>query len=169
MRKIKNPNKVIINGDISEIWITSKNEEYCCIVDTEDVSKITHLDLDKDKYARIYVKGKHIKLHRYLLDLNKNEGIVDHIDRNRLNNTKRNLRIVSAKDNSRNRSSITMSVKGVFLRTRKYQHPHYVARIVNNESKEISKSFSTRKHSNAFELAIQQRLAWEKEFGYMPA
>lgn len=50
-----------------------------------------------------YVKhDQYGRLHRYLLGLTDNTILIDHIDRNGLNNQRKNLRIVSCSKNKRN-------------------------------------------------------------------
>lgn len=66
-------------------------------------------------YALAHDKGKIIKLHRLLMHPPKNM-YVDHIDRNPMNNTRRNLRICSTHQNCFNqglRSDNTTGYKGV--------------------------------------------------------
>jgi hypothetical protein len=62
---------------------------------------------DSRGYARVDLHGKHRKVHRLVAERflpgPTQEGlVVDHIDRNRLNNHASNLRWVTSKENSRN-------------------------------------------------------------------
>lgn len=55
-------------------------------------------------------KKRNVLLHRQLLGLTVGDGLqVDHINRDRLDNRRSNLRIVSAAKNSQNRTSLTGS------------------------------------------------------------
>jgi len=85
------------------------------IVDNADyelVSKYTWC-ASKQRNGRHYAitnlpskSGKHVMIymHRLILGLKTGDGkITDHINRNSLNNRRRNLRIVSASDSNRNR------------------------------------------------------------------
>ena len=63
--------------------------------------------LDKDGYLIIKVKGKQFKAHRIVWLLCKGDFpklVIDHIDRNRLNNKIENLREVTPKENFQNRT-----------------------------------------------------------------
>lgn len=63
-------------------------------------------------YAYTVDKGKKVYLHRYLTKAEKGK-IVDHIDNDRTNNQKANLRVVDYKINGYNRSYKTNSSTGV--------------------------------------------------------
>lgn len=74
--------------------------------------------IDGCGYPRTYNKGSQVRLHR-LLFADIPEGlVVDHINRNKLDNRRKNLRIVTQKANSQNgpvRSNNTSGVSGVFF------------------------------------------------------
>lgn len=94
-----------------KIPLRNKKQE---IVDYTFVSKEDYEFLNKFKwsksnsgYAQGRVEGKSYLLHRYVMIVSLNNDIdshtkIDHIDNNRLNNTRENLRIISNSDNSRN-------------------------------------------------------------------
>ena len=61
-----------------------------------------------DGYLRINVNGKKMLAHRlawWYIYGELPEGIVDHIDRNKLNNSAANLRVVSSAENAQNRGT----------------------------------------------------------------
>ncbi len=67
----------------------------------------------REKYMRLTLEGKKISLHKYLLMKYKGvteedlKGkVIDHINRNSLDNRLENLRILSFSDNNKNRNSI---------------------------------------------------------------
>jgi hypothetical protein len=70
---------------------------------------------DTSKYNRIWCKGKRYLRHRILgyvflgLDLDNLKTQVDHIDRDKLNNSVSNLRIVNNKQNSYNTDALGYS------------------------------------------------------------
>ena len=57
----------------------------------------------RDGYALAKIRGREVRMHRYILDVRDPMMIVDHIDRDRLNNTRENLRIVTYLQNANNR------------------------------------------------------------------
>lgn len=69
-------------------------------------------------YANIWIDGvrRRVQLHRFVLDLKAGDPWVDHIDHNGLNNTRANLRLVTASQNHMNRRTGygTSRFKGVF-------------------------------------------------------
>lgn len=79
-------------------------------------------------------KQNSILLHRFIMNCTPNDGtIIDHMDKNTLNNKKSNLRVCTHADNMRNRSKECINktgYKGVYRRT---FDGYYVAAIHNND------------------------------------
>ena len=95
-----------------------------------------------------------------------NELVVDHINRRVYDNRLENLRIVTQRQNARNRSIHKFNTSGI---TGVSKEPYtYTARITNNDGNRISKTFSISKYGDerAKELAIAQRNLWKEEFDY---
>jgi hypothetical protein len=73
-----------------------------------------------EPYAYAYVDGRNLSLHRFLLQAKKGQ-IVDHIDGDRQNNRRGNLRLVTASQNGTNRATWAASgFKGVQRKKRKW-------------------------------------------------
>ena len=112
-------NKYIINDNYVEIIIESKVYGVIRVkIDNDDLekcSKLTwHYAKNKDsKYIQTRIKGKMIKLHRYIMNINNSNLVVDHINRNPLDNRKSNLRICSYKENSFNKSIRVDNTSGI--------------------------------------------------------
>ena len=95
-----------------------KGQNFEILVDDEDYEKINmfkwHISFGyKNAMPRLrFVQSnsykKFIRLHRYIYIINnlciKPGYVIDHIDRNPLNNQKNNLRVVSIRQNAQNRS-----------------------------------------------------------------
>lgn len=85
------------------------NQGRIAFVDDEDYEWLMQLDRkwsfsgsETKGVAACYIKGKQLKMHRLIM--NAPEGVqVDHIDGNRMNNTRANLRLCSNIENSYNR------------------------------------------------------------------
>lgn len=76
-------------------------------IDPEDVEELSKYSwsIGIDGYAQAKIDGKMVRLHEFLLGKFRGPGLViDHINRDPLNNRKENLRIVSKRQNALNRA-----------------------------------------------------------------
>lgn len=82
----------------------------------EELLKLYRILFDKNSgYFRVYLgKGKYTYLHRLIVNAQKGD-IVDHIDRNRQNNTRENLRIVTRATNNYNREIKNKLGRGIYF------------------------------------------------------
>ena len=101
----------------------------CFLIDATDYPEVSRhrWSLDEQGYVHTTIQGKHIKLHCFLLA--SKGSVVDHINGDRNDNRRSNLRICSAKENSRNqklRSNNTTGYKGVSYDQRRKK---YIASI----------------------------------------
>ena len=73
-------------------------------IDDEDYPVLSRLNwyLSDGGYAITDCPVKHIKMHKLIIGPIPNCAVIDHIDRDKLNNQKSNLRVVSQSDNVRN-------------------------------------------------------------------
>ena len=101
--------------------------------------------------------------------LNYEHGLVcDHQNRCRYDNRQGNLRIITQQQNNKNRTKRTTNTSGKngvnFIDTMQA----WRAIICNNEGDQITKSFSINRYGDAEakQMALEQRIAWEDEFGY---
>ena len=100
----KKKNKVKYYDTYMALLIKSKGKIYECLIDKEDydnVGQYTWCD-NGDGYIRTDYKQKKIKIHRFLLNPPANM-MVDHINRNKLDNRRSNLRLATRSQNSMNR------------------------------------------------------------------
>lgn len=76
------------------------------VIDKVDYDKVKNypISINEYGYAKITVNNKNMRLHRYLLDATDPLIFVDHIDHNKLNNSRSNLRLSNAKLNSQNKT-----------------------------------------------------------------
>lgn len=92
------------------VLIPLRNSDLFAIVDADDAAHVLQFDwyLDAKGYAAITVPtngicGRTLTMHRMVTGIKKaSESLVDHVDRNRLNNTKANLRHVTPAQNACN-------------------------------------------------------------------
>ncbi len=123
-RTIYSPNEIIIKGDIAEIILYNRHGEETArtIIDTGEVEKIKPYKWHTAKgYVETTVRGgKNILLQNMIMNITSSrKRMVDHKDRDTLNNRKVNFRICTNKENSRNSkmpSHNTSGAKGVYWR-----------------------------------------------------
>ncbi len=110
------PNEREIIGDIAYITLYDFYHDPLSekvLIDAEDIEKINGCRITRDSPQKgcsisIKVHSKNIRLHRFLM--NPPSGmVVDHINHNRLDNRKSNLRICTQQQNTFNRFSEGMS------------------------------------------------------------
>ena len=133
-------------------------------IDNIDIIKTMKISVYKDRNT-YYATTKKGKLHRVILNANCNL-VVDHINRNGLDNRKENLRLVSVSINNKNtklRSDNSLGEKGITEDINRYRVFWY-----ENKNKK-SKSFSKNKYGKdeALNLAIEYRNTIFKSNGYL--
>jgi hypothetical protein len=150
--KIKELNQIYIDN-INKSPIKYNNDGECIIEIFSKKIKICEVIVDEELYYDLlkikwrYNKNylfnkKYGQLHRYILNY-KGDGIVDHIDRNPLNNKKNNLRICTKQQNNMNKSSKKNSLSkyvGVSYNKRNNKWVAYIK--INNKQTQLG-SFET--------------------------
>jgi hypothetical protein len=141
------------------IGYTDKNEEfYFDLSDFEMVKKYTWYKRNDSGY--IYNMKNRIYLHRFIMNC-KDEEIIDHINRNKLDNRKENLRIVSLNENNHNRSigkNNTSGIIGVGIHYTSKKGTCYRSQItINNKRIKLCTSYN-------IEDCIVARLKAELEY-----
>lgn len=94
---------------------THKGQEYDVLVD-KDFEYTGMVNVNKQGYVRIHINKKTVKIHNYIMK-SKPREIVDHINGNKLDNRKCNLRILT---NGQNRANTTKD-KGYSIVKGKYR------------------------------------------------
>ena len=100
------PNDVVVYSNHAEIYLRNKKQELVgiSIIDKEDIDLIKRFKwhLTTRGYCSSHNGQQENKLHRLIIGAKKGQ-IVDHINKNKLNNKKENLRIVNDSTSLRNR------------------------------------------------------------------
>lgn len=131
-------------------------------IDKEDYEKIKqyHWYISSTGYVVAHIKKVLVSLHRFITNCPEDK-MIDHINRNPLDNRKTNLRIVTAKENQENKKRYKNNISGTTGVSWHKQAQKWRARIYQN-GKEISLGLFDTK-----EKAIEARLQAVKEY-YTP-
>ena len=125
-----------------------------------------------DGYAATNVNRSTKRWHQIFFNY-ENGLVADHINNKSFDNRMENIRIVTPKENERNRvisSNNTSGKQGVSRYTDKKLNNHYwVSRICDNNGKRLEKKFSIQKlgETEAKRQAIEHRKQLEIQLGYI--
>ena len=135
------------------------------IVDDEDFEELSrynwHPANSHDKkvaYAKGHIDGILIKMHRFILKIHEYDiknKLIDHKDRNGLNNQKENLRICSISDNQHN------SIKSKRGKISKYKCVGFNKKLQKYNA--YITYYSKQIHLGYFDLEIDAALAYNKK------
>ena len=144
------PNEIIVHEDYAEIVIyNQKCEEVArTLIDIDDVDKIKNYKwcLKAQGYIHSGSKSKIINLHRLIMDC-PDDMVVDHINHNKLDNRKSNLRICTHHQNSMNISKHSNNTSGVSGINWRKDEQKWVARIGINNKRLFLGYFNTKKEA----------------------
>ena len=146
---------------VCHIKMSNSNNDMLCDVDCMD-ELLKYYWYERDGYATTNFNYKKLLAHRIIMDVGDYDGDnqIDHINGNRLDNRKNNLRIVTSQQNSMNaavRSDNTSGATGVFWY--KTRSKWRVQIVINGKAIHLG-------YFNNFEDAVKARKdAEEKYFG----
>jgi len=111
------PNRYLHRGNETAICLVDKNERHVALawIDTEDFDRAKKWRWSLGtKYPATNIEGYYISLHQFILKIVSytNNMEIDHIDKNPLNNRKRNLRLCSRRENAQNRKLSKLNKSG---------------------------------------------------------
>lgn len=157
------PNEIIEYEDYAEIILYDKNcnEIARTSIDLDDIDKMKQYKwyLHDDGYAVSDTKNKNDRMHRIITDCPK-DMFVDHINHNRLDNRKCNLRICTQQQNNINTSKKKTNKSGVIGVHWAKSRKKWCAQIKVN-----SKTFHLGYFDNIEEAAEVRKQAEIKYFG----
>ena len=113
------------------------------IISEEDIEKVNKYEWRKDKqtgYWYTYINGKKTYLHRFITN-NSTKNPTDHIDKNKDNNTRENLRICTCEENARNKSFKSNNQTG-YTNIYKHGKKYIIQARINSKTKTLA-SFKT--------------------------
>ena len=158
-------NEYILYNDYVEIILYDKkgNEKARTLIDIEDLEKCSYL---KWGYSSGYAKNskEKIYLHRYVLNIEKENVDIDHINHNTLDNRKSNLRICSHKNNIRNSKKSKNNTTGIIgVYWAKNQNKYSAAIVVNKKQIHLG-YFNTKEEAAKARKEAEEK--YFKEFRY---
>nr|DAZ41627.1 MAG TPA: homing endonuclease [Caudoviricetes sp.] len=148
-------NQYEILGDCVMMYASNTGTPF--YIDKEDLDKVSKYTWMENHKGYIVRTAKYLALHRYVMDDLSSDMVIDHIDRDKKNNRKSNLRVVTQQNNTLNRSINTnneFGVSGVHKNKSKI-NPYAVT--LGAKGRFFSGSYKT------LEEAIVARLKAEKE------
>lgn len=131
----RDKNQYRMFDDHAEIILTDRDMNIIgkALIDLDDVEKCSKLKwyqtelMEHTRYVKAMCGEKRISLHRFILSYD-GDMVVDHINRDGMDNRKSNLRIVSPSENSVNtRTRSLTGYKNVYK-----SHNRYTVRIIRN-------------------------------------
>lgn len=103
-------NNYIIKDKYSILQIIGENKNIEVLIDTEDIEKLKPYSwrINEKGYIVSDIRRRKVRIHNFILDRDTSNSkiVCDHINRNKLDNRKENLRIITQKENNLNRSVI---------------------------------------------------------------
>jgi hypothetical protein len=179
-KKRKNKNRYYYFRD--EYYIVKLTQDKWCIFEdcrkTRELLRLYSWCYHHTGYARtdVFINGKKKSkyFHQLFLEYD-NTHVADHINRCKFDNRDDNLRIVTHRENDRNKtkqSNNTSGKPGVYKQNIKQKSgkidKYWQALICDDNGNRISKSFPISKHGDteAKRLAVQKRKELEILYGY---
>lgn len=174
MRTRRNRNEITINGDVAKITLYDRkcNVVGYATIDAEDVDRIKKYKWHKNSqgYVASTNDNKIIRLHRFIMGLNgcyDGKTIIDHINGNRLDNRKCNLRVANLSINSYNLKKTREGKVGVTKWVRGKQ-TYYKAYIYVNHKRVNIGNFHTEEEARKARRNAEIKYGIDKYIGNNP-
>lgn len=160
-------NNYQIEGDVVKVFF--RNADGYFVIDKDDLEKISNFTwhLNQNGYVESvdYKSREHIKAHHIIIGKPPKGLVTDHINRNRLDNRKSNLRHVTPRENCLNRSvcdhKIANRMMGIKTYNGKRGTTYYVyLHDTNNKTTHIGKFKSIEEAMRARDVAYEK--IWER-------
>ena len=158
-QKYRKWNEYTVDGDVVKVLLDNKNKEMLCDIEDWERLKEYRWRVGRNGYAETTSNGVVTPFHHFIIGCEKG-NYRDHINRNRLDNRKENLREVTPFESVLNRGINKNNTSGYRGVTYSKRYKKWVAQISHNRKNHILGRFDRK------EDAIAARKAGEiKYFG----
>ena len=159
-----NSNEIVEYESHAEIVLYDKDCEEIArvLIDLEDIDRCKNYKWYLNSFGYVY-NNKVGLLHRFIMNP-KDDEIIDHINHNKLNNKRCNLRICSQQQNLMNaskRKNCSSKFKGVFWN--KYDNRWRASIVINNRNKYIGNYLNEIEAAEAYDRAS---IKYFKEYAF---
>lgn len=148
----KKYNRYIFYGDMGLCY--TDDYKYCWIFDSEDYEKLVDFywhNNGKDYGMAKLPNGKNIYMHRLLMNCNNSSMEIDHINHNRYDNRKTNLRELTPSENQHNKQLNKNNHIGITGIAYSNKDKRYISAVMKN-----------RINHTKYCKTVQDALAWRK-------
>lgn len=154
-------NEIIIHGDYAEIKLYDKdgNEKDISFIDINDVEKVKKYKWGKSTDGYVW-NNKVGKLHRFILNISDSNIIIDHINMNKMDNRKKNLRISNKSENACNCKKRVTNKSGYKNIVWEQDNNRYVV-YINKYSTVKTKAFNCKKYGK--DKALKEAIQWRND------
>lgn len=155
-------NEYIIKDDYAILKISGNNKLINVLIDIEDINKLKKHSwrINEKGYIISDIKYRKTRIHNFILnrDTSNPKIVCDHINKNKLDNRKKNLRIVTQRENNLNRSIIE---NAKYYTYRKDRNKYYAYNIgyFNTEEEAKNAVINVRNINKHVGLASYQKNA----------
>lgn len=166
MKKFAKLNQYDLTGEYGIGYASNANEQF--LFDLEDYEKIKDYTWFVGNNGYLYSRkdNKYYLFHRIILNVKKKDVFVDHINHNKLDNRKTELRIVNNQNNTMNRKVTSANASGFVGTKIRNDKKKYEAYIHLNGVKTYLGSFNN--FTEAVKARIEAEIEHFDEFMYKP-
>lgn len=150
----------IIKEDNGVIYLKPSNSNDCVLIDTVDYDRVKHLALCVNNgYPSVLVDSTRQKLSRFIMSETDPSVLIDHINNNKLDTRKCNLRRTNTQGNRENTSKIKKETSSKFFGVHKTKNGTWKCAVQHKNRNVYHKTEKIEEHAaRRYDLYILQNL-----------